>query len=724
LELLFIFGLGVWVWLQSRRIGTLAQKLAELERRLGATPEAPLAMSAPAPEESPELEPLLLDQPLPPDDEPLVLDTPLPLDDREPLLLDTPVPEASNDEGEPEAPAPPPPPARPHILMPGAKAIPVRERSRRLEQWLAENGLAWLGGAAFAAGAVYLVTVATQQSWFTPLVQVSCAVLLGLVLIGVSEWTRAASLARPPGHPLVAALLAGAGVMTFYVTAWAAHGVYGFTGEVASLALLTLCALMLIGLSFLHGEAFGVLAIAAALIAPTLTGANAWPFGGVVLFVCGVAAAGFGLAAFRRWPWVAAAAMAALYFWFAGALAENQLRRALALLSFAALGGVAIAFRPAQTEPPEGGYFTWRMTHAYLPAIAISVSSVLLIWIWIWLATAPSAIGSIAGPAWVGAMFVALSAAAVRARVAPPPTFTVAVAGLVLGFMLYLQARFHFGPFGDDLYPFVLFCSLVVVASALGAHPHHTARTLIAASGAIGAALLTILAAFSRPDWHSLQAWAPLFIGAAVLFAAAWQSARTAADPRDDHAVTLWSGAAAALMLLGVESAIPAEARSAAHAGAALLFASGVVWRGWNGLRFAAITAAAVAIANALSPALIGAVMAGAIPLWGALTVLAATAALLFGAGFFTKRAGHGATSEALSSAGIIALLIAAYLALSWIATGGAPTPRLDVLSEEALRALILLAGGHIVIRSFSSRRANSRRRSSRPSISLASTTG
>ena len=275
--------LAVWVWLQAQRIDALVRRVAELELQLFAlrsaassAPEA--AAAAPAPQAPPPQDELLLTEVVP--DDVLILDTPLPAASNDiapspeapaasstrprmhsPLLLDEPIAEGER------PPAPPPPPAA---------ATPQRP-PRRLDQWLAEKGLAWIAGIALAMGAIYLVSVAMQSTWFTPAVQLASAGGLGLVLLGVSELARRVGLKTPPGHPLIAALLAGAGVVTFYATAWAAHGVYQFVDWPAATALLTLCAIGLIALSFLHGEALGVLAIALALLAPALANAPLWP---------------------------------------------------------------------------------------------------------------------------------------------------------------------------------------------------------------------------------------------------------------------------------------------------------------------------------------------------------------------------------------------------------------------------------------------------------------
>ena len=655
MEWLFILVLaGVALW-QGVRIGALSRRVAELEQRLGAraaesrwTPPAPARAAEPAPAPAPASlargEPLLLDQALPQDEqEPLLLDQPIADDE---LLLDTPVPEASNDAAPPPAPQPAAPVAEPARIARVLKS-PRPPSDFRFDQWLAEKGFAWIAGSALALGAIFLVSFAAQQRWFTPQVQLALALALGVALLGASEWARRVSLRRPPGHPLVAALLAGAGVVAFYATAWAAHGLYNFIDYPTAAALLALCALILVGLSFLHGQAVGVLAIIAAILAPALAHEPLWPSTALMVFVAAVGAAGFALAALRRWGWVALVTLLGLYFWFWAAIAVDEIGRALVILSFAIVGCISLALRtplPDKTDDP----LTWTRVHALGPTVGIAISSVFLVFVWA--AAAPTAAGLVGGPAWVGIIYVALAAYAVRVRVAQPAALIVAVLGLVGGCMAYLQVRFHIGPIGADFYPFILTAALATVVCTIGAHPHRRWRIGAAATGAIGAALLIALAASSRERWQALDVWAPLFGGALLLFGAAWHAARDDTTPRTQRVIDFWAGAAAALVLLGVESAFPAEARAAAHAGAALMFASAFAWRGWRVLRWASLFAAApIAILHALAPSLIGATLAGEIPIWGALVIIFAAALMLFGAAYFATAEPRSPYGEALS---------------------------------------------------------------------------
>lgn len=683
------------MWLQAQRIDTLARRIAELELQLFALRSAAPQAAAPAPQPTPQEE-LLLTEVVP--DDVLVLDNPVPVASNDiegavspqpaaqaadasrprmhsPLLLDNPVPE----------------PARAEAGH-GAPPLKAAKPGKRLDQWLAENALAWIAGIGFAIGGIYVVSEATKAEWFTAPVRLASALVLGALMIGASEWTRRIGNARPPGHPLISALLAGAGVVVFYATTWAAHGIYGLTDWPGAAALLLLCAAALIGLSLLHGQALGVLAIALALLAPAIASPALWPSPALTAYVALVAAGGFALATFKRWAWVSLATIGGLYFWFFAAISSDDVRRALALLSFASVGGLLTAFRaPIQDEGKQT--LSWSAVNGVGPSVALSVSSALLIWAWLVVAPAPA--GLIAGPALISIFHVVLATYGVRERKTAPVTLAIAIGAIVIGFMAYLRARFVYGPLGEDFYPTVLLAAFSCAVCALLANPHHRDRILVAASGAVGAALLTLLAASSRGDgWHSLAAWAPLFTGATLAFAAAWHTAKSAQDAKTDLATAWWGGAGAALLLIGIESALSEEMRSVGHAAAAVLFSVGLVWRGWRVAGWAALTAGALALAQALSPSLIGPTLSGTLPLWAGLITYAGAAALLFGASTIIRRNGSNMPiAEALSAAAILAAIIGVFVALRWLAAGGAGAP-LDAFTETSLRVLALMAAG------------------------------
>ncbi|MEJ0066216.1 MAG: DUF2339 domain-containing protein [Caulobacteraceae bacterium] len=83
--------------------------------------------------------------------------------------------------------APPPRPSRPPPASTPSRAT--------IERWLAEKGLAWIGGSALVIGGAFLVGYAAQRGFFTPQMRIIAAAALGLALLGVGELIRRRKLA-------------------------------------------------------------------------------------------------------------------------------------------------------------------------------------------------------------------------------------------------------------------------------------------------------------------------------------------------------------------------------------------------------------------------------------------------------------------------------------------------------------------------------------------------
>jgi hypothetical protein len=391
----------------------------------------------------------------------------------------------------------------------------------------------------------------------------------------------------------------------------------------------------------------------------------------LALAICAVAALGFGVAIWRRWALAVIVVIAALYVAFGAAMLRESLSPALALLSIAAVGGAAIGLR-APGGPATR--FDWRPVRARAPSAIIATSGILAALVW--LAASQSAIGSLAGPAWVSLMFVALAGAGVRARIVAPQALAAVTLGLLFGVVGYLRARFPEAPV-SSFYLMALAAGVVVALAASLARPHRASRALVAGFGATGAALLFVIAAFSRPDWHSVWAWGPLAAGAACLFVGAGASAREAKAPNADRAVDLWSVGAVALVLVAVESAITPLLRPVADTAIAYGLARASIWRDWRGLRLGALGAGAVAVISAAS-------LAGA-PSAGALAALAAAAGLLWLAARIPRL--EGRLSDGLGAVATIATALALLIWLSW---------RVHALSFDTLTASGLYAIGLI----------------------------
>lgn len=424
-----------------------------------------------------------------------------------------------------------------------------------------------------------------------------------------------------------------------------------------------------------HGvEAIIGAGLFAALAAPAILGAG--PSRALMLFSCAAAIAAFGICLWRRFPSALLATFAGLLWAFAAAVINDAPLHALALLGVAALGAAA-----AGVYPREKQHSTWNTVASRAPGISVAACAALSILPWLSASQAP--IGATAFPALFGIMLIALAAALVRSRLASAPALAAAVLSLLVGVLAYLRARYPL-PVGGDFYALALVSSVAVMAATSLARPHHKSRALIAGFGAVGAALLVLMAATTRAEWHGAAAWGALFAGGGALALGAWAMSRQVVDPTADRSVDVWVLAGAALLALGLESALAEAARPLGHSVLAVAFAHTATRIGWRGLRLAAIGAALIALLSALahagatSPALLGAAI-GAALVW---------------VGSRRLKACPSHAEWLVGAAGALALVVL-FSALGWIAD----TAGLDAFTHNSLRALLLLGIGFAVIK-------------------------
>lgn len=379
------------------------------------------------------------------------------------------------------------------------------------------------------------------------------------------------------------------------------------------------------------------------------------------------------------WIWAIGIALGALYVWFAAAFAADDTRAALAILTCATLAGVAPALVPV-----------WRAAFPLAPSFTLCMSSVLLIWLWPAIAGKPAE--HIGGLALVGLAHVALAAFCLRKRWAHAAAFATVAGALVLGVAGFLRARERIAELDVNIFIWALVMAAALGVGAFAARASRHDRGLVAAAGALSAAVLVALAAFSRNAWSTPWAWAPLFAGAALLGAAAWRASRDSAAPASDWAVNWWAGAGSGLALIAIHALAPPALTPLAAAALALGFAFAFARADWRILSAATLIAAGLSLAHALSEDFASTPMPGLGAPWPALVVRAGAAALLYAA-WRVFRYGEDDTSfaaEALHAASLAALLIGMFLGISTLTTP-------STLLETALRAIILLAAGHIV---------------------------
>ncbi|HYD46284.1 MAG TPA: DUF2339 domain-containing protein, partial [Phenylobacterium sp.] len=420
MEWLFIIGLGVALFLQHNRINRLADELAELRR---AEPDAAPAPPAAAAGRTPPLS----------DEERLAAA-------QAALAIARGVvraPAAASVSPAPPAPqAQTAPPAAVAFKAPSPSAAPPpAETARAISSWLAENGLAWLGGGALALGGLLLVVYAAQRGVFTPPLRILAALALGAAMVAAGEWIRRQKHAPGGRHTLAAAAAAGAGATTIYGAIWAAHALYDLIPLPLAAALIAVECLLLLAYAFLHGQPLALLALAGGFLAPAITGPRDWSPPALQTYLGLLIVTGFATAVARGWREAGIVAIAGAAFWALAAWAAvDHVQAILLTLGPVLAAGLAVEARRRRPSWSDAG-------PDVLPRIALGAASALVLVAWLRIHAASGEVW-LPAPVLISGLLIAAAALLAARRLAPAEAFVPPVATAILGaaFGLYLAA--------------------------------------------------------------------------------------------------------------------------------------------------------------------------------------------------------------------------------------------------------------------------------------------
>ena len=332
-----------------RGIGALQARLVGMQDELRSL-QAQVALSRPAPPETPVAETVLAEPP----------------PSQQPAPVEKPAAASEPASAEPETPAAPKQPLA---------------RTATLEERLGTRWAVWVGGLALTLGGVLLVRYSIEQGIFSPRVRVALGVAFSIALLAAGEWFRRTERASPvetvpAAH--IPGILTAAGTISAFGTVYAAHALYQFIGPATAFILLGGIGIATMLAAALHGPALAGLGLAGALVQPLLIASqqpNPWP---VVLYLAVVAGAAYVLARLRRWLWLASAAVAGALVWGFALLAPASSvaagEWAFALLVHVslqlALAAAFMAIEPHLATPDPAAEPDWIATLA-LAALAV-----------------------------------------------------------------------------------------------------------------------------------------------------------------------------------------------------------------------------------------------------------------------------------------------------------------------------------------------------------------
>jgi uncharacterized membrane protein len=129
---------------------------------------------------------------------------------------------------------------------------------------LATSILGWGGALALVLAAAYLIRLAIDTGWLTPLRQVGLAAIAGLALIG-------AGLALRGVNRAYAGLLPAAGIVVLFLSVYGGHLYYGFLGApAAAAAVVVICVVSLWLCRVFESDLYALFAVAGSYSAPFL----------------------------------------------------------------------------------------------------------------------------------------------------------------------------------------------------------------------------------------------------------------------------------------------------------------------------------------------------------------------------------------------------------------------------------------------------------------------
>lgn len=156
-------------------------------------------------------------------------------------------------------PAPEAPARRPDAAKASAQGPEAGDRPS-----LITSILGWGGAVALVLAAAYLIRLAVESGWLTPVRQVASAALLGLVMIAVGFVLRTR-------HRQYAGLLPAGGVVILFLSIYGAHLFYGFIAATpAAVAVVLVCLLSLWLCAAFASELYALFAVAGSYSAPLL----------------------------------------------------------------------------------------------------------------------------------------------------------------------------------------------------------------------------------------------------------------------------------------------------------------------------------------------------------------------------------------------------------------------------------------------------------------------
>lgn len=238
----------------------------------------------------------------------------------------------------------------------------------------------WIGAISLICAAFFLVKYSIESGWLNPVVRVGLGVAFGSGLVVAGQWViRHTGIAN---YERIAQGLVGAGLVSLYVSLYAAVSLYGLLPPLIGFGAMTAVTALAVILSLRHGQPIAAFGLLGGLLTPALVGSP--EPSAMILFAYLFLLFGGMLFILARKGWWTLAAMALVGvflwtgFWYYAAFASGD---ALVLVLFAvAICGAVLETTKSYVLKQEKSATENLSVHS-LNIIAIAGGALTIIWL-------------------------------------------------------------------------------------------------------------------------------------------------------------------------------------------------------------------------------------------------------------------------------------------------------------------------------------------------------
>jgi uncharacterized membrane protein len=191
----------------------------------------------------------------------------------------------------------------------------------RFTSHLKQHWLIWVGGAALLTGTAYLMQYIAQYIEFTPLMRISSALIVSLLIVLTAEWWHR----HERNHSIISiayapAVLSATGCMGLYCTILFSYFLYQFLSPLSALIMMGIISIFTLSLYLRLGPLMAVMGIIAGYTAPLWFFSPSSPIMALSCYMTFIAASGLFITTQVRKSWLFPLALIPFAAWMLIAL--------------------------------------------------------------------------------------------------------------------------------------------------------------------------------------------------------------------------------------------------------------------------------------------------------------------------------------------------------------------------------------------------------------------